>query len=308
MTEEKRKAGDYTIKQSIIVGSKEIVMGEDFTNKDGMYFMVADYTEIFGVRGLYENILISNDYVEIAEIFIDRISKELNAVKEERKGILPDIITPDKCRPIDYTEDIKGKIVVINHNKLQTEYANELFQIVYVNGGFGSCGNSRGDAIFCTNLFTGEKQDSQRHSIIGELKQEHYPEWLKAKLEYREALKNPAVFEYGNNHFLPVGVIDKKKSLYKETKNLQTDVDLGYWHKRYESVYGKAKNDYTHKGFYDACKNIPCDIFKCIENGKFYIPAENELFEYTGKFEPYTEQETAAPTKAKKKSHKEVER
>ena len=38
--DEIRKAGDYTITQSITIGSKEFVIGEDFKNKDGLFYRI----------------------------------------------------------------------------------------------------------------------------------------------------------------------------------------------------------------------------------------------------------------------------
>lgn len=40
------------------------------------------------------------------------------------------------------------------------------------------------------------------------------------------------------------------------------------------------KHGYSHKAFYAASDNDPCDIFRCIENDKLYIPCEHELFEF----------------------------
>jgi len=301
-----RKAGNYEIKHAMYIGDAEVVIGVDMKSPDKMYYMVADY-ENNGIMESYQNVLVSDDYVEIAEIYTDRIKAEINRLKETEKDAPKSIITSEMCDTIT-DRDLENEIIVIMPQVLRPEYRTQTHQIMYCTGGHGARPDTLGVKVYGEKLYSGKHTQIERVDVLGILKKEHYPEWLKAKLEYREALKNPAVFEYGDKHFLPVGVTNKKTSLYKETKNLQTDVELGYWHKRYESVYGKAQNDYTHKGFYDACKNIPCDIFKCIENGKFYIPAENELFEYTGSFEPYTEQENAAPTKSKKKSHKEVER
>lgn len=41
MSDEKRMAGDYEIIQSIHVGEREIVLGENPKDKDGQYYLVA---------------------------------------------------------------------------------------------------------------------------------------------------------------------------------------------------------------------------------------------------------------------------
>ena len=65
--DEIRKAGDYTITQSITIGSKEFVIGEDLKNKDGLFYMIGEYEEVFDVVGRYDNILVSDDFVGLLE-------------------------------------------------------------------------------------------------------------------------------------------------------------------------------------------------------------------------------------------------
>lgn len=80
--DEIRKAGDYTITQSITIGSKEFVVGEDFKNKDGLFYMIGEYEDVFGV--------VSYDILELGEqmksigllIMLDNI---MNRVIENRK-------------------------------------------------------------------------------------------------------------------------------------------------------------------------------------------------------------------------------
>ena len=301
-----RKAGDYEIRHSMQIGDTEVVIGVNMKAPDKMYYMVADY-ENNGIVARYYNALVSDDYIEITGIYADRIKAEIERLKDVEKDAPKSLITSDMCETIT-DRDLENEIIVIMPQVLRPEYRTQTHQILLCTGGNGARPDTLGSAIFGEKMYYGKNTRYERVDVLGVLKKEHYPEWLITKLEYKEALKNPAVFEYGDKHFLPVGTINKKTPLHKEAHNLKTDTDMGYWHKKYENVYGKAKNDYTHKGFYDACKNIPCDIFKCVENGRFYIPAEYELFEYTGNFEPYTEQENTSPKNTKKKSHKEVER
>lgn len=181
--DENRKAGDYTIRQSITIGSKEFVLGEDLNNKDGNFYMLANYDEIFDVIGTYENVLVGKDYLELVEKLTERISDEISRIKAERKGYDPGIITSDMCTLDDYTKNIVGKVIVIKPEKLRPEYANELYQIVLATHGFGTAANSRGTKIFGRNLFNGENTLTRRPNIIGELKPEHYPEWLKNNIK-----------------------------------------------------------------------------------------------------------------------------
>lgn len=181
--EEIRKAGEYTITQSIKIGDKELVLGEDFSNKEGLFYMVANYEELFGVVGRYDNVMVSDDFLGIIELFSKRLNAEIEQIKADRKGIDVGVITPDMCIPDDYTKSIVGKVIVIKPQALKPEYANELYQIALATHGFGAEANSRGTKVYCKKLFSGEDGLTRRYDVIGELKPEHYPQWLKDKLK-----------------------------------------------------------------------------------------------------------------------------
>lgn len=98
-------------------------------------------------------------------------------------------------------------------------------------------------------------------------------------------------FQYGGYHFTPYrtfyeGETDKqlesdsrpwKKDAAYAMRNMKSDFTLGL--SKYD--WKKAGTDYSHEGFYAASGNVKADIFKCIENGRLYVPCENELFQYT---------------------------
>ena len=94
-------------------------------------------------------------------------------------------------------------------------------------------------------------------------------------------------FEYQGYHFEPVGALpaDWQKSA---GKSLVSDPTLGI------SGYFGSKHPYSHDSFY-AASGSTADVFRCAENGKYYIPGENELFEYAGEFEPF-QREAEQPT------------
>lgn len=82
---------------------------------------------------------------------------------------------------------------------------------------------------------------------------------------------------YGGYTFSPVRNFEEEE--FKTiTKHLRSDRELGF------SKYDGAKHLWSYEDFYKACsankRAQNCDIFYCIETGKYYIPGENELFEY----------------------------
>lgn len=188
MEEEKRMAGDYTIIQAIHIGDKEIVIGENMQAKDGHCYMVADYTynELFG---RYENCMISNSYIEIAELFTQRLTQQVEQVKtnQDEMKIPFELITADMCYPNNYGESIEGKVVAIKANALRPEYRHAASQIVCITGGNGSRANARGNAVFCNYLYSGEHTRFERYEVQGVLKPQNYPEWVTEKLKLLEA-------------------------------------------------------------------------------------------------------------------------
>lgn len=79
-------------------------------------------------------------------------------------------------------------------------------------------------------------------------------------------------FAYNGHNFTPCGKIPE--DLTGISDHLKSDPDLGF------STYENHKQEYSYEGFYAASNNSTKDLFRCEENGKTYIPCDNELFEY----------------------------
>ena len=88
-------------------------------------------------------------------------------------------------------------------------------------------------------------------------------------------------FKYGGHNFIPLRQLNKSESenIKLVMSKLRSDIDLGFFADKSLSRKNQ-KFSYSYDAFYDAATNKDCDIFKCVENGKLYIPCENELFEY----------------------------
>lgn len=84
------------------------------------------------------------------------------------------------------------------------------------------------------------------------------------------------MFKYSNYHFEPERNLKEceDKNLYTLSKHLRSDRELGM------CDYDWKKYNYSLKKFYKASCGSKCDLFRCVENGKLYIPGEHELFEF----------------------------
>ena len=85
-------------------------------------------------------------------------------------------------------------------------------------------------------------------------------------------------FEYGGYHFIPKRTLTVEENDFcKISRKLYRNEELGFYKKGYVC---DGKISYSHEGFYEASTDKGCDLFRCVENGRLYIPCENELFLY----------------------------
>lgn len=295
--EETRQAGNYTIIESLQIGNIEVVLGENMNDENGLYYFVAN-CESNDVFERYVDVYLSNDYVEVAEIFAERISKEIERLKQVRADMSMNVITPFACTPV-FDDSFVGEIIVIRPKGMSPEYRNEHYQIVRCTGGNGAKADGLGTSVFGKEMYSGDEVRYRRANVMGILKKEYYPAWLTDILECEKEMTNPNTFQYGGYHFLPVGILPKKP-IYGISPHLSSDNDMKMWDKSYESLLGKANVEYSYKDFKQAAGDSKCDVFKCLENRKLYVPGGNELFQYKGDFTDVN--------KEKKKTPKEVER
>lgn len=187
MDQEKRMAGDYTIIAGLRVGDREVVIGENPNAQKGERFMsgLGQRTDLFV---LYEDCMVSDDYLEIAELFGKRINGQVEKTRTEFSQLVqPDIdetpLTKDDCEPVSYVDSILDKVIVIKAEVLRPEYQRATRQLKLCRGGFGAYGNSRGSACFCTDLLTGKESRFERRDVLGTISPDKLPQWAKDGLE-----------------------------------------------------------------------------------------------------------------------------
>ena len=187
MNDEKRMAGEYEIIQSLHIGDKEVVIGENQAAANGEKYMCAfcQRDELFA---LYDSIMASDDYAEIVELYGQRVTEQAQKTMDElstpkAEGIENTALTAKDCTPISYDDDINDRIVVIKPEILRREYRVATHQLKLCIGGFGASPHSRGSACFCVDLYSGTHSRYERRDVLGTLKPEQLPEWAKKGLE-----------------------------------------------------------------------------------------------------------------------------
>lgn len=89
-------------------------------------------------------------------------------------------------------------------------------------------------------------------------------------------------FCYGEKHFIPEGRFDQTNvSLIEVLSKLSVDVEMGFCVPDYKYP---SKYPYSQDAFYEMATDKKCDVFRCVENGKLYVPCQNDLQQYEGPY------------------------
>ena len=187
---EKRMVGDYEVIQALYIGDREIVVGDNSNApEDERYLCVTcQYMDVFMKL---EDAIVSDDFTEIIQEYGKRLAAQAEkthsiVMKPKIQGIDTHILSEKDCKGIDRSDDLNNKIIVIKPTALRREYQMCTNQIMLCTGGFGASPNSRGNACYCIDLYTGEKCRQERPSVMGILERDQLPQWAELALVQHE--------------------------------------------------------------------------------------------------------------------------
>ena len=184
---EKRMVGDYEVIQAFQFGDREVVLGENLNAPPGELFLCA-YAQRNDLFVQYFDAVVSDSYVEIAKLYVDRVVQQTDKTIAEMQyphleGVDRSIIAKEDYEPVYYEDDLRDKIVVIKPEVLRREYRQGPYQLRLCTGGFGASSKSRGNACFCRDLLTGKTSRFERLDIAGIMPMDKLPTWAKKGLE-----------------------------------------------------------------------------------------------------------------------------
>ena len=184
---EKRMVGDYEVIQAFQFGDREVVLGENLNAPPGELFLCA-YAQRNELFVQYFDAIVSDSYVEIAKLYVDRVVQQTDKTIAEMQyphleGVDRSIIAKEDYAPVYYEDDLRDKIVVIKPEVLRREYRQGPYQLRLCTGGFGASPKSRGNACFCRDLLTGKTSRFERLDIAGIMPMDKLPTWAKKGLE-----------------------------------------------------------------------------------------------------------------------------
>ena len=197
MTKAKRMVGPYEITHAIHIGDREIVLGENPADTNGIPYMCSYYESNSFFARYYDSIG-GDDYAEIVGVFGERIreqaEKTRDEMRQERLGNVGDRpITEKDCTVISSEDDLNQRVVVIRADVLRPEYRTASHQLRLCTGGFGASPHSWGSACYCMDLRSGRQSRFERRDILGVMEPDRLPQWAKDGLEeLRQAEKKLA--------------------------------------------------------------------------------------------------------------------
>ncbi len=182
--EGKEMINDYAVKNEVFIGNRRYLFAVHTDEKEPQRFLKCQCYDDELFRH-YVNAVTSNDFVECMKLYLADISAAVEKVEKDRAAIgLEDISCLKGSDLLSASRDknIEGKVVAIGEKWLCDGFKDISHQLYFVKGGNGAQSNSRGNACFSINLYTGEDTRIERYEVLGEVPEDKIPEFAKEHL------------------------------------------------------------------------------------------------------------------------------
>ena len=185
--DEKRMVGDYTVINSMYIGHREIILGENPKAASGERY-VCCYAERVMFYEQYLEAQVSDDFAEIVKLYGERMTQAADEIMKETEKVTSEIgmndeITAKDCKLISHDDAIEDKVIVIRGNVLRPEFRHASHQLMLCTGGFGAQKNARGRTCYCISLYSGKQTSFYRGDVLGVMDKRALPEWAKIGLQ-----------------------------------------------------------------------------------------------------------------------------
>ena len=185
--DEKRMVGDYTVINSMYIGHREIILGENPKAASGERY-VCCYAERVLFYEQYLEAQVSDDFAEIVKLYGERVTQAADEIMKETEKVASEIgmndeITAKDCKSISSDYAIEDKVIVIRGNVLRPEFRHASHQLMLCTGGFGAQKNARGRTCYCISLYSGKQTSFYRGDVLGVIDKRALPEWAEIGLQ-----------------------------------------------------------------------------------------------------------------------------
>jgi hypothetical protein len=287
---QKRVINGYEEKYCIEFAGKSTVLAENPAAENPYLVCNIKSDNPLNLEERYNGVVTDN-YVEAMREFVTRIDGLVGELEAERSasGLEINKLTTAECLPDSKKMDWNNQLIIVKADILAPEYRSAEHQLALCTGGFGASPNASGRAVYVEELHSGKKARYDRYQIAGIADTAKLPEWARDKLNLLQEIKEtPGVFKFGDYHFAPHRKFEKgevERPLEGDSRPWKMDAQFAMRNMSSDrslelSNYDWSKTEYSHAKFFEASGNSECDIFRCLENGKLYVPSENELFRY----------------------------
>lgn len=186
-------AGDYRITHRLRLGGKTLLLGQNPEDREAPYMTCFEEAGFFGNR-VFTDAIAGDDFLEIAELFSQRLSQQVEVVKEQRasRNLPFKALTHEHCRKREPEESLEGKLVILRASSLVPEYRSADCQLGHALSGFGCNPNAGGRAVYFRELYSGETCRWDCGDILGIADLDKLPEWAKEKAAEYEKQKEDA--------------------------------------------------------------------------------------------------------------------
>ena len=179
-------AGDYRITHQLRIGGRTLVLGHNPEDQETPFLICYQDFSLGFPR--FTEAVGGDDYLEIVELFSQRLQQQVEAVKQQRaeRNLPFAALTREHCRKREPEESLEGKLVIVKASNIAPEYRSADYQLGYALGGFGCKPRAGGRAVFFEELYSGERSRWDIGDILGIADLDKLPEWAKVKVAEHE--------------------------------------------------------------------------------------------------------------------------
>ncbi len=181
---------EYQEIQSLKIAGVTLFMGWNPNDSKRTYLICNKHSIDLG--DYYTDAFASEDYLEIAQRYAERLSWQLDKARElrEERGLPVQMLGAKHCRERGEEESLKGKVIILKAESLTPEYRTADCQLVIATGGFGCEPNARGRAVYVKELYSGKEFRMNIGDVLGIADFNTLPDWIDGKLLERQREMN----------------------------------------------------------------------------------------------------------------------
>ena len=185
MNERREKAGSFEIAEELRFGGKTLILGfSDRENAKLPYMTCFKETNLLH-EVVYTDAFFSNDYLEVMDVFSERLRNAVRRVRGTRnkRNVPFSTLTAEHCLPDGLRKNLVGKLIVVAPSSLAPECRTSDFQLGFAVSDSECEHGADCRKILFRELFSGKAAEWSFKDILGVANPEKLPAWAQKKLK-----------------------------------------------------------------------------------------------------------------------------